>query len=188
MQERECKQRTVVYSDTQLDLFDVGDGIPPPPRVRVLFTSAFEEHLHPDLKRMIFRALREFPELDNATLTIGHTRAYLGTASRAKMTVRLNPQHLTYNTIGHELIHLLQETGTIPGGEVQCDIWTLVRSPLFLDEPPGYLPIGTKLKNNWPRYAVQVRELCIAAVARRQTHRRYIQWLKRELRILARSF
>jgi hypothetical protein len=136
---------------------------------------------------MIFRVLREFPELDGTTITIGYTKRHLGVAIRDDMTIRLNPHHPSYNTIGHELTHLLQGRGKIPGGEAQCDIWTLARSPLFLDEAPTYLALGSKIKSNWPRYSHRVRELCIAAIHHRATHRQYIQWLKRELRILARA-
>lgn len=188
MHSRNPREQNVVFSDTQLDLFAAESGTPPPPRVRVSFTAAWRQRLQPEMEKMIFRALREFPEFDGATLTIGYTKAHLGVATREKMSIRLNPHQLGFNTIGHELTHLLQGRGEIPGGEVQCDIWTLARSPIFLDEPPTYLPLGTKIKSNWPRYALQVRELCIAAIARRPTHHRYILWLKRELRILARSF
>jgi len=183
----ESRDSEIIFSDTQLDLFAAESNLPPPPRVRVFYTAAMKQRLQPDMEKMILRALREFPELDSATLTIGYTKRHLGVAIRDNMTIRLNPYHPSYNTIGHELTHLLQGRGAIPGGEVQCDIWTLARSPLFLDEAPTYLPLGTKLKSNWLRYAMRVRELCIAAIARRREHPRYIQWLKRELRILARS-
>ena len=184
---REPLDAEVVLSDTQLDLFATENNLPPPPRVRVIYTAAFQQRLQPEMEKMILRALKEFPELDNATLTIGYTKRHLGVAIRDNMTIRLNPHHPSYNTIGHELTHLLQGRGAIPSGEVQCDIWTLARSALFLDEAPAYLPIGTKIREHWPRYARRVRELCLSAIHQRQTRRRYIQWLKRELRILARA-
>jgi len=187
MPEHDSKAPETVFSNTQLDLFAEELGIPPPPRVRVVFTSALKDRLTPDYEKMILRSLREFPELDGTTVTIGYTKRHLGVAIRDDLTIRLNPHHPSYNTIGHELMHLLQGRGKIPGGEVQCDIWTLARSPLFLDEAPAYLPLGTKIKTNWPRYAKRVRELCIAAIAERATRRQYIQWLKRELRILSRT-
>jgi len=187
MPERESKQSEAVFSNTQLDLFAEEQGIPPPPRVRVIYTRALQDRLTPDYEKMILRALREFPELDGATITIGYTKRHLGVAIRDDMTIRLNPHHPSFNTIGHELTHLLQGRGKIPGGEVQCDIWTLARSPLFFDEAPTYLALGSKIKTNWLRYAHHVRELCVAAIAHRKTQRQYIQWLKRELRILIRA-
>jgi len=187
MPRRNTIDSKVVFSNTQLDLFAAEQGIQAPPRVRLLFTSAMQQRLTPELEQMILRALREFPEFDGTTLTIGLTRANLGVAIKDDLTIRLNPHRLSHNTIGHELMHLLQGGGAIPGGEVQCDIWTLARSPLFLDDPPTYLSIGTKISENWPQYARRVRELCIAAIAWRGRHPRYIQWLKRELRILARA-
>jgi hypothetical protein len=187
MQQSNRRGTEVVFGNTQLDLFAEEHHIPSPPRVRVIYTSALRDRLTPDYERMILRSLREFPEFDAATITMGYTKRHLGVAIRDDMTIRLNPHHPSYNTIGHELTHLLQGRGKIPGGEVQCDIWTLARSPLFLDEAPTYLSLGTKIKTNWPRYAPHVRELCIAAINQRATQRRYIQWLKRELRILARA-
>jgi hypothetical protein len=37
------------------------------------------------------------------------------------------------------------------------------------------------VRDHWPDYAEEVRELCISAIAKRQTHRQYIRWLEDEI-------
>ena len=89
---------------------------------------------------------------------------------------------VTYFTIGHELTHLVQPPGLalIPSGEVQCDIWTLTRDPLFLDEKPCYLEVSCDGRS-WRRHAGAVRELCRRAIEIRRWNRRYIVWLREQL-------
>ena len=93
------------------------------------------------------------------------------------MVVRLNVsrRHVPFFTIGHELMHLLQRPGLglVPASEVQCDIWTLACSELFLDEKPCYLDVGCG-KREWPHHALAVRRLCRQALDVRQRDRRYI--------------
>ena len=89
---------------------------------------------------------------------------------------------VTYFTIGHELTHLVQPPGLalIPSGEVQCDIWTLARDPLFLDEKPCYLEMDCDGRS-WRRHAHAVRDLCRRAIEVRRRNRRYIVWLREQL-------
>ncbi len=156
---------------------------------------------------MLRASLRHFPELHGRTITIGYTRTNLGSAvlprhtkSEPKLTVRLNARKLTYNTIGHELTHLVQglslferpdrlstAANKFPGGEKQCDIWTLARSSLFCDDAPSYLKLLRVVRENWPRYAKSVRALCIMAIEKRKTHRFYIRWLESQIKQLARK-
>jgi len=114
----------------------------------------------------------------------------------ARLTIRLKVRKLTYNTIGHEFTHLLQglskihfkagkATEAMPFGEKQCDIWTLARSPLFLDDAPTYIRLPRAMREDWPRYAKAVRRLCIAALKKRRTHRLYMQWLEAKIKELA---
>jgi hypothetical protein len=70
----------------------------------------------------------------------------------------------------------------VPEGEVQCDIWTLARSQLFLDEMPGYLDVHPVTEKEWSRHAAKVHQLCRRALEVRQSNRRYIVWLKNSLR------
>ncbi|MDZ7290140.1 MAG: hypothetical protein ONB42_09435 [candidate division KSB1 bacterium] len=154
---------------------------------------------------MLRTALRYFPELRGRTITVGYTRAHLGSAviprtpaSPAELTIRLKVRNLSYNTIGHELTHLVQGISRlkrlseeasnivhIPEGEKQCDIWTMARSELFCDAAPTYLELPPVIRENWPCYAPAVRALCIAAIEKRSTHRLYIVWLENQIHQLA---
>lgn len=155
---------------------------------------------------MVQRALLCFPELENAAITIGYTRKHLGSATVIyrkgqlhKLIIRLRVRKVTYHTIGHELTHLVQglayghrgarsaDPSHIPVGETQCDIWTLARDPLFLDDPPTYIKMPRIMREHWSDHAEAVRELCIAAIARRPTQRLYIQWLEKEIAKLAKK-
>lgn len=149
------------------------------------FTAIMKKRLSRRAVSMLHASLRHFPELHDKTITIGYTSAHLGSAIREQMTIRLRVRNVCYNTIGHELTHLLQGTGEIPEGEKPCDIWTLARSPLFCDDAPTYLNLPQRVRLQWPQYAVRVRELCLQAIAIRKSHRNYIQWLECELQTLA---
>jgi hypothetical protein len=167
------------------------------------FTPRMRRRLSRRVVDMLLKSLGEFPELKGQTITVGYTSAHLGSAlvplreeAAARLTIRLKVKKLTYNTIGHEFTHLLQGLSKIhfkagkaseamPFGEKQCDIWTLARSPLFLDDPPTYIRLPRKLREDWPRYARTVRRLCIAALKKRRTHRLYMQWLEAKIKDLA---
>lgn len=155
---------------------------------------------------MLHEAMRHFPELHGKKITVGYTSAHLGSAvvplgaeSPVKFTIRLKVKNLTYNTIGHELTHLLQglsrirssgrkakEDG-IPFGEKQCDIWTLARSGLFCDDAPTYLRLPRAVRENWTAHGRSVRRLCIAALEKRKTYRLYMRWLESRIKDLARK-
>lgn len=157
---------------------------------------------------MIERALTHFPELDGETITIGYTRKHLGSAtviSRSgvvtRLVIRLKVRRVSYQTIGHELTHLIQALASrdfrgraavsgrerVPSGEKQCDIWTLARHHLFCDDAPTYLRLPRAVRASWAGHAQDVRALCIAAIDKRKTHRLYIRWLESELGKLAAS-
>jgi hypothetical protein len=156
---------------------------------------------------MLQRALRRFPELGGKAITVGYTTAHLGSAvvpqreeAAKNLTIRLKVKRLTYQTIGHEMTHLLQglskiqmkagrrqRVEPIPYGEKQCDIWTLARSRLFCDDAPTYLRLPRAVRENWPDYSQSVRRLCIAALEKRKSHRLYIQWLEARIKDLAKK-
>ena len=75
----------------------------------------------------------------------------------------------------------MQALGHVPGGEIQCDIWTLARHPMFLDEAPCYLPVPDALRADWHRVGETVAGLCREAIARRPHHRTYIRWLRAQI-------
>lgn len=156
---------------------------------------------------MVVRSLICFPELKETTITIGYTRKHLGSATVvyrkgviSRLIIRLKVRKVTYQTIGHELTHLIQgldrgnltapratDSDRIPSGETQCDIWTLARDPLFCDDPPTYIKMPRTMRERWAEYSESVRELCIAAIEKRRTQRHYIRWLEDEIRKLAKA-
>ena len=173
----------------------------------IRLTPLMKQRLTRRAYEMIERSLQFFPELTDTIITIGYTRKHLGSATVvyrkgivSRLIIRLKVRKLTYQTIGHELTHLIQglahgdrskfrsaDPEKIPSGEKQCDIWTLARDPLFCDDAPTYLKMPRILREQWPDYAEPVRALCIAAIDKRHTHRLYIRWLEQEIRKLAKT-
>ena len=154
----------------------------------LILTAPLLSEISYELKRKIERAYAEFPELVDRRVTVGITRKRWldGYTVAEDFCIRFNIKHragVSYFTIGHELTHLLQKTGLgiVPEGEVQCDIWTLARSEIFLDEMPSYLDIPCT-EEGWRNHAREVHELCIRAIGVRRSNRRYIVWLKKMLR------
>lgn len=175
--------------------------------MQLKITPLMEQRLTRRAFKMIENSLRHFPELKDSTITVGYTRRHLGSATViyrkgviARLIIRLKVRKVTYQTIGHELMHLIQGLGRgnltaprltdpdrIPAGETQCDIWTLARDPLFCDDPPTYIKMPRAVRDRWPLFAEAVRDLCIAAIEKRSTERRYIRWLENEIRKLAKT-
>jgi hypothetical protein len=167
---------------------------------QVHFTPLMQKRLTRRAEQMIGRSLTYFPELQGKTITIGYTRVHLGAAvmsrkrdSEPHLVIRLKVRKLTYQTIGHELTHLVQGLSLggrppacqpIPLGERQCDVWTLARHALFCDDPPSYIKMPRLIRELWPNYAVAVRRLCLAAIEKRGSVRPYIRWLESEIAAL----
>lgn len=170
-------------------------------------TPQMKQRLTRRTLEMVQRSLGYFPELKDAAITIGYTRKHLGSATVIyrkgelyRLIIRLRVRKVSYHTIGHELTHLVQglaygerygnrsvDPDRIPSGETQCDIWTLARDPLFLDDPPTYIKMPRVMRERWQDYAESVRELCIAAIDKRHTQRQYIRWLEQEIGQLAKA-
>jgi hypothetical protein len=162
-------------------------------RMPIQYTQPMQKVITPALVQRLERCLAEFPELSNKVVTVGRTTAADGTAEAQSMIIRLNVRPRTpvsCFTIGHELTHLLQSPGLrlVPDGEVQCDVWTLARSALFMDDRPTYLCPHLWARATWPHQAGRVRELCMEAIERRQTNRRYLMWLTDQLEQHSRTF
>ena len=145
------------------------------------------------LEAMLCKSIKYFPELHRQRICIGYTQQY-GEADTRQFLIRLNPRKLSYYVIGHELTHLVQGIkgrlldDAIPQGEIACDIWTIARAELFLDEPPGYLDVGRSILLNWKLYRNRVRSLCIEAIQKRKIIRPYIKWLTNEIRVSAHEY
>jgi hypothetical protein len=167
----------------------------------ISFTPPMKQRVTRRTMAMLQRSLGYFPELRDQSITVGYTRKHLGSATViyrkgavSKIIIRLRVRKVAYQTIGHELTHLIQAlahgdrsgkrssiSGKIPSGEKQCDIWTLARDPLFCDDAPTYIKMPRSVRDHWPDYAEAVRELCMSAIAKRETQRQYIRWLEDEI-------
>lgn len=167
----------------------------------IRLTPPMKQRLTRRTLAMLQRSLGYFPELRDHSITVGYTRKYLGSATViyrkgtvANLIIRLRARKVTYQTIGHELTHLIQALafgdragrrssipGRIPSGEKQCDIWTLAREPLFCDDAPTYIKMPRTVRDHWPDYAEAVRELCISSIEKRDTERQYIRWLEDQI-------
>ena len=148
------------------------------------------EYLY-ELDRKARAVIKLFPELDADRIEIGLTTApfYFATAKislKSRIKICLNPLYpITHFTLGHELTHFMQHLDVddkIPFGEVQCDVWTLARDEIFLDDVPSYLKVSKRIHDDWWRYSKLVRGLCIDAIEIRKTKRQYLKWLELELR------
>jgi hypothetical protein len=153
----------------------------------VHFTAPLQAVMTDDLQQRLYKSLAEFPELTDTKIKVGLTKSADGTAEAENMVIRLNVRRrkpVSYFTIGHELTHLLQSGGlrTVPSGEIQCDVWTLARSDLFLDDQPTYLCPHLWTPSNWQDHALNVRALCIRAIELRKTNRKYLVWLSDALK------
>lgn len=113
---------------------------------------------HPQIITKVKQTLGYFPELRGYRIIVGVTNRYdeAGSACKEDMIIRLNPKYpVSYATIAHELIHLLQyHLGILPGGEVTADIFYIVRSKHFLDKPPSYLTFD---KTKWEENKHKIR-------------------------------
>ena len=81
----------------------------------IRLTPPMKQRLTRRAIEMIQRSLEHFPELKDATITIGYTRKHLGSATVIyrkgalfRLIIRLRVRNVTYQTIGHELTHLIQ--------------------------------------------------------------------------------
>lgn len=129
-----------------------------------------------------------FPELTADRLEVGITTYYVAcacTPMKDRIKIKLNPkQQVSYFTLGHELTHFVQDISNVPHGEKQCDIWTIARNKIFLDEPPTNLYIPSETNREWDMYSEAIRELCINAIEIRKSKRHYIKWLEQEIKQL----
>lgn len=139
---------------------------------------------------MVHFALRYFPEVDARELRVGITRRADGYASLESPMIWLNPRGLCYQTIAHELVHLLQGKGLVPMGERSCDVYSLARDRILVDAAPVYLEIPDVFSSPKgglkPGAAFLLHTTAREAIRRRGAgERRYIQWFERRLATVA---
>lgn len=168
----------------ELELLSHVNAAPP----RVVASSVLRRHkMKNDVLRRVEYARRYFPELDGETITVGLTRAASGMAIPGGTRIWLNPSRLSYHTIAHELMHLLQcrDLG-IPSGEKACDVFSLARHWTLNDERPSYVRIPVALLDHHGRLADAearvVFEVAREAIALRSNGmRRYLSFFEAEL-------
>jgi hypothetical protein len=136
--------------------------------------------------RMVTYVLRHFPELQGTTLRVGLTRGADGRAAVGKPEIWLNPRGLSYHTIAHELVHVLQGPGRIPCGERSADLFALARHHTLVDTRPTYVRVPSRAFDHrnrpLPGVARLVWETAREAVGRRAAgQRRYIAWFEGEV-------
>ena len=137
---------------------------------------------------MVLFVLRYFPELKGRDLRVGITRGADGYASleRERPMIWLNPRGLCYQTIAHELVHLLQGQGLVPMGERSCDVYSLARDRILVDAPPVYLKIpdafSTPKGGLQPGAAHLLHMTAREAIRLREAgERQYIRWFEKRL-------
>ena len=159
-----------------------------PQRPRIVASAVLRRHrLMNDVLRRVAYVRRFFPELEGETITVGLTRAASGMAVPGGTRIWLNPSRLTYHTIAHELIHLLQRRDLgIPSGEKACDVFSLARHWTLNDDRPSYIKVPLGLLDDRgvlsDRQARLVFAVAHEAVAQRAGGmRNYISFFEYEL-------
>jgi hypothetical protein len=168
----------------ELELLSHVNATPP----RVVASRVLQRHRSKnDVLRRVDYVRRYFPELDGETITVGLTRAASGMAIPGGNRIWLNPSRLSYHTIAHELVHLLQcrDLG-IPSGERACDVFSLARHWTLNDDRPSYIRVPMRLLDDRGRLAdPQARivfEVAREAVAQRaHGMRHYLSFFEAEL-------
>src|SRR5262245_50312206 len=130
-----------------------------------------------------------FPEIASLTIRFGLVKkpGVLGWGSLDPDDpgVWVRPRRCDHFTIAHEFTHLLQARGLVPMGERACDLYALARSPLLIDQPPGYLKMPREaryLKQLDHPQAKLLHDTARRAIeARAGGDRRYLQRFEREI-------
>ncbi|MBU1699252.1 MAG: hypothetical protein KJ927_19970 [Candidatus Eisenbacteria bacterium] len=136
--------------------------------------------------RMVSYVLRYFPELHESVVRVGVTRGAAGRAVVGEPQIWLNPRNLSYQTIAHELIHVLQGREGVPNGERSCDLFSLARHHTLIDARPAYLKLPSRAFDLRHRPLPSVAPLmyataCEAVEKRCAGYRRYITWFENEI-------
>ncbi len=170
----------------QLELTFLSHPDVAPPRV--IASSVLRKHrAKNDVLRMVSYVRRYFPELDKETVTVGLTRAASGMAVPGGTRIWLNPSRLSYHTISHELVHLLQcRELDIPAGEKACDVFSFARHWTLNDERPSYVKVPREMVDERGRFNEAGAKLLFAVAREAVTQRtrglrNYISFFEAEL-------
>jgi hypothetical protein len=170
----------------QLELLFLSQADVAPPRM--LVSAVLQRHRSKnEVLRMVAYVRRYFPELDSETVTVGLTRAASGMAVPGGKRIWLNPSRLSYHTISHELIHLLQcRDLAIPAGEKACDVFSFARHWTLNDERPSYVKVPREIVDERGRFNEANAKLLFAVAREAITQRNrglrnYISFFEAEL-------
>ncbi|MEE9150247.1 MAG: hypothetical protein V3U20_00235 [Thermoplasmata archaeon] len=127
-----------------------------------------------------------FPELDSETVKVGITLNADGKADSKSKAVYFRSRNVSFYVMGHELTHLLQESGKVPKGERSCDIYTLARRDRFCDESPNYVKVPKRLLDEKGFIRMEYRGLVhetakTALTLRSSGRKRYISLFEKTL-------
>ncbi len=154
----------------------------------ITVTRVLETHPHKNrILTMVGYTRRYFPELNELQIKVGLTRIASGMAVPGGTEIWLNPAAISYHTIAHELIHLLQRRdGKIPQGERSCDVFSMARDRTLNDVSPSYVRtpytiVGENgLVTPWAQRMLY--NVATEAVDRRRSgFRSYIVWFEQEV-------
>ena len=150
-------------------------------------TRALRRHRSCDsVLKKLFYVRRYFPEFTNVTIRVGLTRAASGMAVPGGRELWFNPNRLTYHTIAHEFVHLLQGKNGVPKGERSCDVFSLARHWTLNDRPPCYIRVPREFHDLGgtitPEHAVVIYSVaCRALQWRGAGTRNYIVYFEKAL-------
>jgi hypothetical protein len=135
---------------------------------------------------------RFFPELNGKSIKVGITHAASGLAVPGGIEVWFNPFQLSYHTISHEFVHILQGSDRIPTGERSCDVFALARHWTLNDSPPTYVRIPKPFHDTAGHISEAHARILFAVASSAITQRRhglrnYIAFFEKELTRLERE-
>jgi hypothetical protein len=150
--------------------------VPDPDAGRWRWTRPWLASPHRARARRELEAVRaHFPELEGTAIAVGLTarRGVLGLASLGEVpAIWIRARRIHRFALAHELVHLLQARGLVPGGEKAADLYALARSPMLVDVVPFYLRLprglGGPARALDPAVAVALHALASRAVAERR--------------------
>jgi len=142
---------------------------------------------HRSCNRLMQRLLyvrRYFSEFDGETIKVGLTRQAAGMAVPGSRELWLNPTHISYHTVAHEFVHLLQGRDLgIPAGERSCDVFSLARHWTLNDVCPSYVSVPVSLLDTRGMFLEEGARIVFGAATealgrRHGGMRNYITWFE----------
>ena len=156
----------------------------------IRLTPQMKQRLTRRAHEMIERSFGYFPELQDATITVGYTRKHLGSATviyrkgdhlpadhpAQSAQSDLSNHRPRADPFGSGLgprrpLARSADPAKVPSGEQQCDIWTLGARSAFLRRSANLYQDAARDPRALAGLRPQVRDLCIAAIEKRHTYR-----------------